>query len=156
MMGATHATEHELPDGREWLGLERGIKLQLRGWVGDEDDISDLAQDCLTKVWLRAVGFRGQCKFSSWVYRIVRNEFLTWVRKRDARERAAREWSAEHLLQPRRDLADLTTDRLAAAKLLSRLGALDRCILELHYLDDHTSKDIGPTWNWHPRPCRVA
>ena len=127
----------------EWVSLERIIRIQLRHWVVDEDDVADMTQDCLAKVWLKGGTFRGRSKFSSWLYRVVRNEFLDWVRRRDAHERAGREWCAEYALQPRRDLAELTTDRLAAAQLLSRLGVLDRCILELHYLHDRTSVDIG-------------
>lgn len=142
-MGATRAADCVPEAAAEWVALERIIKLQLRCWVVDEDDLADMTQDCLAKVWLKGGTFRGQSKFSSWLYRVARNEFLDWVRKRDLHGRAGREWSAEYALQPRRDLAELTTDRLAATKLLSRLAVLDRCILELHYLDERTSADIG-------------
>ena len=142
-MGATRSAGCVPEAAAEWVALERIIKLQLRRWIVDEDVLADVTQDCLVKVWLKGGAFRGQSKFSSWLYRVVRNEFLSWVRRRASHERAGREWSAEYALQPRRDLAQLTTDRLAATKLLSRLDVLDRCILELHYLDDRTTADIG-------------
>ena len=142
-MGAERAGSRIPEAAAEWVALERIIKLQLRRWVVDEDDLEDMTQDCLAKVWLKGGTFSGQSKFSSWLYRVVRNEFLHWVRRLDSHERAGREWSAEYALQPRRDLAELTTDRVTATKLLSGRGHLDRCILELHYLDDRTSTDIG-------------
>ncbi len=142
-MGATRAAGRVPEAIAEWLAVEQIIKLQLRRWVVDEDDLEDMTQECLAKVWLKGGTFRGQSKFSSWLYRVVRNEFLHWVRKCNSHERAGREWCAEYALQPRRDLAELTTDRVTANKLLSGLGHLDRCILELHYLDDRTSSDIG-------------
>lgn len=54
----------------------------------------------------------------------------------------------------RRDLADTTTDRLAVAKLLSRIGALDRSILELRYVDGRTSMDIGHELDMAPSSVR--
>ena len=138
----------------DWVTLEREIKGRLRGWMTDEDDVSDLAQDCLTKVWLKGGTFSGRSRFSSWLYSIVRNEFLSWIRKRDLHERAGRQWLAEHARPPRRDLAETTTDRLAVAKLMGRLGALDRCILELRYVDDRTSMDIGRQLDLAPSSVR--
>ena len=138
----------------DWVALDEEIKGRLRGWVEDEDDVSDLAQDCLTKVWLKGNTFSGQSKFSSWLHSIVRNEFLSWVRKRKVHERVGRQWLAEHTRPSRRDLAETTTDRLAVAKLMSRLGALDRCILELRYVDDRTSMDIGRELDLAPSSVR--
>ena len=142
-MGATRAGGCVPEAAAQWVALERIIKLQLRRWIVDEDELADVTQDCLAKIWMKGGTFRGQSKFSSWLYRVVRNEFLSWVREQELHERAGREWSAEYALQPRRDLAEVTTDRLAATKLLGRLGELNRCILELYYLDDRTSTDIG-------------
>ena len=151
----THGTGAERVD---WVALDEEIRRRLRTWVTDEDDVSDLAQDCLTKVWLKGSTFSGRSKFSSWLYSIVRNEFLSWVRRREVHARAGRHWLAEHVRPSRRDLADTTTDRLAVAKLLSRLGALDRCILELRYVDDRTSMDIGRQLDLAPSSvrCRIT
>lgn len=146
-----HGTEAE---GVDWVALEKEIKGRLRGWVADEDDVCDLAQDCLTKVWLKGGTFSGQSKFSTWLYSIVRNEFLSWLRKREVHARAGREWLAERTRPSRRDLADTTTDRLAVAKLMGRLGALDRCILELRYVDGRTSLDIGRELDLAPSSVR--
>ena len=146
-----HRTEAE---GVDWVALDGEIKGRLRAWVKDEDDVCDLAQDCLTKVWLKGDTFSGQSNFSSWLYSIVRNEFLSWVRRREVHERAGRQWLAEHARPALRDLADTTTDRLAVAKLLSRLGALDRSILQLRYVDGRTSMDIGRELDLAPSSVR--
>ena len=58
-MGATRAAACVPEVTTEWIALERIIKLQLRRWVVDEDDLNDMTQECLGKVWLKGGTFRG-------------------------------------------------------------------------------------------------
>lgn len=50
--------------------------------VRNEQDAWDLAQDGFLKAW-RSIGrFRGQSAFYTWLYRIVMNVTIDWIRKR--------------------------------------------------------------------------
>lgn len=58
--------------------------------TGSEADAADLAQDAFVQAWRRLDDFRGDARFSSWLYRIAMNLCLNW-RARVAREARARE-----------------------------------------------------------------
>jgi len=66
----------------EWEQLESSIRGLLGPLVADHDDLDDLTQLCLIKVWRRGASFGGRSAFSSWLYPVVRNEHLSWLRRR--------------------------------------------------------------------------
>ena len=50
--------------------------------VHSEQDAWDLAQDSFFKAWKSINRFRGQSSFYTWIYRIVMNVTIDWVRKK--------------------------------------------------------------------------
>jgi RNA polymerase sigma-70 factor (ECF subfamily) len=48
---------------------------------GDRDLAADLTQDTYRKAWTSLDSFRGDCLFSTWLYRIAYNTFLSHVRR---------------------------------------------------------------------------
>lgn len=50
--------------------------------VRNEQDAWDLAQDGFLKAWKSIGRFRGQSSFFTWLYRILMNVTIDWVRKR--------------------------------------------------------------------------
>lgn len=48
---------------------------------GDEDLAADLTQETYRKAWASLGSFRGDCAFSSWLYRIAHTTFLSHVRR---------------------------------------------------------------------------
>jgi RNA polymerase sigma-70 factor (ECF subfamily) len=53
--------------------------------VHNEQDAWDLAQDSFLKAWKSIARFRGQSSFYTWVYRIVMNVTIDWLRKKQIR-----------------------------------------------------------------------
>ena len=53
--------------------------------VHNEQDAWDLAQDSFVKAWKSINRFRGQSSFYTWVYRIVMNVTIDWLRKKQIR-----------------------------------------------------------------------
>ncbi len=53
--------------------------------VHNEQDAWDLAQDSFLKAWKSIARFRGQSSFYTWVYRIVTNVTIDWLRKKQIR-----------------------------------------------------------------------
>ncbi len=49
--------------------------------IGNYTDVEDLAQEVFIKVWRHAKSFRGESKFSTWLYRIVVNHCLNYRSK---------------------------------------------------------------------------
>src|SRR6201981_106985 len=50
--------------------------------VHSEPDAWDLAQDSFVKAWKSIKRFRGQSSFYTWIYRIVMNVTIDWLRKK--------------------------------------------------------------------------
>src|SRR3954452_10791835 len=53
--------------------------------VHNEQDAWDLAQDSFVKAWKSIGRFRGQSSFYTWVYRIVMNVTIDWLRKKQVK-----------------------------------------------------------------------
>src|SRR5256714_995813 len=53
--------------------------------VHNEQDAWDLAQDSFVKAWKSIKRFRGQSSFYTWIYRIVMNVTIDWLRKKQVK-----------------------------------------------------------------------
>jgi RNA polymerase sigma-70 factor (ECF subfamily) len=56
--------------------------------VHNEQDAWDLAQDSFLKAWKSIKRFRGRSSFYTWLYRIVMNVTIDWVRKKQVKPAA--------------------------------------------------------------------
>ena len=61
------------------------IFAMIYNMVHNEQDAWDLAQDSFVKAWKSIGRFRGQSSFYTWIYRIVMNVTIDWLRKRQIR-----------------------------------------------------------------------
>jgi len=50
-------------------------------YIGNYEDVEDIAQEVFIKVWRHAKSFKGKSKFSTWLYRIVVNQCLNYRSK---------------------------------------------------------------------------
>src|ERR1700747_2917802 len=53
--------------------------------VHSEQDAWDLAQDSFVKAWKSIKRFKGKSSFYTWIYRIVMNVTIDWLRKRQVK-----------------------------------------------------------------------
>jgi len=53
--------------------------------VHNEQDAWDLAQESFIKAWKSIKRFRGQSSFYTWIYRIVMNVTIDWLRKKQVK-----------------------------------------------------------------------
>ena len=53
--------------------------------VHNEQDAWDLSQDSFLKAWKSIGRFRGQSSFYTWIYRIVTNVTIDWLRKKQVK-----------------------------------------------------------------------
>jgi len=72
------------------LRWERPIYALAYRTIGREEDARDVCQETFLRAFRALPGFRGQAKFSSWLYRIALNLCRDWIRR-------------ERLLQPPED-----------------------------------------------------
>lgn len=63
------------------LRWDRPIYALAYRTIGREDEARDIVQDTFLRAYRALPGFKGQAKFSSWLYRIALNLCRDWVRK---------------------------------------------------------------------------
>src|ERR1700745_4073330 len=63
------------------LRWERPIYALAYRQIGREEDARDVCQETFLRAYRALAGFRGQAKFSSWLYRIALNLCRDWLRK---------------------------------------------------------------------------
>jgi len=63
------------------LRWERPIYALAYRQIGREEDARDVCQETFLRAYRALSGFRGQAKFSSWLYRIALNLCRDWVRR---------------------------------------------------------------------------
>lgn len=102
------------------------VRAQLRRLLrGDAAGADDLAQETFLLAWRKLDQFRGEAKFSTWLYRIAYSCFLQARRKREWPAADADTDEAERLPAP-----ELATDlQLDFDRAMRRLSAAEQAVL---------------------------
>ena len=101
------------------------VRAQLRRLLhGDEAAADDLAQETFMLAWRKLDQFRGDARFSTWLYRIAYTCFLQ-VHRAPARHEAIDDEARERLQAPAQRI-DLRLDLESA---MQRLSAAERTVL---------------------------
>lgn len=79
---------------REYQNMIHALCYRMTGTLEDADD---LAQETFICAFERIGSFRGDAKFSSWLYRIAINRCLNWRKEKERRDRLHRDWSNEDI-----------------------------------------------------------
>jgi RNA polymerase sigma-70 factor (ECF subfamily) len=85
------------------LRWERPIYALAYRVIGREEEARDVVQETFLRAYRGIRNFRGQAKFSSWIYRIALNLCRDWIRRERRTPRA--------LLPEGADLAELAAER---------------------------------------------
>ncbi len=102
------------------------VRAQLRRLLyGDQARADDLAQETFLLAWRKLDQFRGEARFSTWLYRIAYSCFLQARRKRSAAADDV-DGDAPDLPISLRDAADL---RLDVERAMRRLSATEQEVL---------------------------
>jgi RNA polymerase sigma factor (sigma-70 family) len=111
--------------------------------AGDRDDAADLAQGIFVRVQRHLGSFRGDSKFSTWLYSIARSECMNYVKKsRSSSQRTpADDDELGELPDVGRSAPDEMLDRERSARtvraMLEReLDDTEKKVFTLHYGDD--------------------
>lgn len=104
-----------------------------------EADSNDLFQDIVLQVWNAFHNFRGEAKFSTWLYRVAINTAISGIRKKKDFIR-----SYEPALLPAyaADEAPVIEEQLLAMyKAIEKLNEVEKAIVML-YLEDKTYEEM--------------
>ncbi|MFN2508102.1 MAG: RNA polymerase sigma factor [Chthoniobacterales bacterium] len=105
----------------------------IRGYVGNEADAMELAQETFVRAYFKIGQFKPTAKFATWLYRIALN-----LCRDHAKSRRARQAAATDSLSNEQDASTAEGDLPAASKTPAeealaseKMAALDRAIAQL-------------------------
>jgi len=108
---------------RRYQGM---VRAQLRRLLhGDEAAADDLAQEAFLLAWRKLDQFRGEAKFSTWLYRIAYSCFLQSYRKRPSSAGDVDEEEVEKLPEP----SHAVNLQLDFERALQQLSAAEQTVL---------------------------
>src|ERR671910_535923 len=133
------------------LRWERPIYALAYRVIGREEDARDVAQETFLRAFRALKGFKGQAKFSSWLYRITLNLCRDWMRRErrtpvsqapegvDLIELASEQGPVESIedLVARREMSD------AVAEAMKRLPEEQRTAIVLKEFHGLTFQEIA-------------
>lgn len=103
-------------------------------------DREDLFQEITYQAFKAFKNFKGQAKFSTWLYRVALNTAITFYRKE---KRLPELLTFELLPEAQTDEADPIEEQTQAMyKAIGNLSSIDKAIVML-YLEDYSYQEIG-------------
>lgn len=118
----------------------QGIIYKLVGlYANDAEERKDLYQEVLLQAWKAWPSFRGEAKFSTWLYRICLNTILTQKRKPARIDYLDSLEPIEHLATDQSNRQD-EVERLR--KAIRTLPETDRALVSMH-LDGYENSEIA-------------
>jgi RNA polymerase sigma-70 factor (ECF subfamily) len=133
------------------LRWERPIYALAYRTIGREEDARDVCQETFLRAFRALPGFRGQSKFSSWLYRIALNLCRDWMR-RERRASIAQMPADVDLVElaasrePSESIEDLVTRRdltRAVERVMARLPEEQRTAIILKEFHGLTFQEIA-------------
>jgi len=106
----------------------------------NEQDKKDLFQEIVLSAWKGFANFKGDAKFSTWLYRVALNTAITFFRKEKKHLKTVYD---DYYGDALPDTQLHENEQLAAMhKAIAELSAIDKALVML-YLEDYSYNDIS-------------
>jgi RNA polymerase sigma-70 factor (ECF subfamily) len=122
----------------------RSVYTQAYRLVGDSQEAEDVAQEAYVRVFRGLAGFRGDAQFETWLYRIVANAAMTYLRKRRRFGEVLRDGDVGPAQAPSAERPDdQALDRESLARALEGLPTSMRAVVILKDVYGLSCREIG-------------
>jgi RNA polymerase sigma factor (sigma-70 family) len=109
-------------------------------YMDNRADREDLFQEILLNAWKGFGNFKGESKFSTWLYRVALNTSITYFKK-DKKQQQVLAFVSNRVAYP--DSSEIQSERLEAMnKAIAELSGIDKALVML-YLEDYSYQQIG-------------
>lgn len=119
------------------------VALQL---MGNREDAEEVAQDDFLKAYQALDTYKGDAKFSTWVYRIIYNTAISRLRKKKLDVSSIDEdYSASvNIKSTQSALQELRSEerKMYLTKALQQMNAEERTLLTLFYLEENSVDEV--------------
>jgi len=119
-----------------------GIIIKIcRAYTDSQEDFEDYYQEVCLQVWRTKDQFRGESKWSTWVYRLSLNICLTMIKKKkNNRQHTVSDYEVPVATEDNHAFSDESLNLLYDA--IKQLSEIDRAVILL-YLEERPYKEIG-------------
>jgi len=117
-----------------------GLSLRL---VSNQMEAEELAQDSFLKVFKSVSSYRGDSKFSTWIYRITYNTCISHLRKNKLYTLEIKDYHGESDFNSGYDNLMKEDTNNTIKTILTKLNPDDRAIIQLFYLEENSIKEIS-------------
>ncbi|UII22854.1 RNA polymerase sigma factor [Fulvivirga ligni] len=127
---------------------ENYILKKCKSYVQDDDQAEDLCQEILIKLFLKVHDFKGQAKFSTWLFSIIHNTCIDQLRKN---KKSVAQVITEKMADEISDLVDgvdEVPEEISVKilnELLEEISPEEKLLLLMKYKEKHHIKDIQLT-----------
>lgn len=125
----------------------------------NREEAEEVAQDTFIKVYKNLSKFKGDSKFSTWIYRVAYNTSLDYVKKQKRTQNTvAIDEFTEHqvkTLDNALSLMEAEEQKLAVQNCINELPNEDGFILTLYYFEDQSLEEIAKTIDLKPNNVKV-
>jgi RNA polymerase sigma factor (sigma-70 family) len=133
-----------MPSEKEFIALlnqhQKIVYKVCNLYMDRHSDREDLFQEITLQAWKAYRNFRGDAKFSTWLYRVALNTAITFFRK-EKKQPAV--YSADILPEVNEDAYDPIEEQIKAMyAAIGDLSKIDKAIVML-YLEDYSYNEIG-------------
>ena len=115
--------------------------------VGCSEDAEELVQDVFLKAFRNLSNYKGECLFSTWIYRIAYNTAISATRKKKQEFFYVDENTINNVPDDKADdILCLTDDEERIAKLIhaiDRLTAEEKALITLFYYEERSMEEIS-------------
>lgn len=105
-------------------------------------DHEDLFQEIVIQLWKSYPSFRGDAKFTSWMYRIGLNTALALFRKRDRQVETCKETALENIKMTNEETSPQEAPIKAMYNAIHLLSDVEKALIMM-YLDDKPYREIA-------------
>ncbi len=112
-----------------------------------KEDAEELTQDIFLKTFKVLSGFKGECRFSTWLYRIAYNTAISATRKKKMEFLYVEEQTINNVMEEDMDeVFNESGNNLLLAKLEKAVAQLppdERALLSLYYTEEQSMEEIA-------------
>lgn len=133
-----------MPSEKEFITLlnqhQKIVHKVCNLYMDRHSDREDLFQEITLQAWKAYGNFRGDAKFSTWLYRVALNTAITFFRKE---KRKPDIYSTDSVPERTEDAYDPIEEQVKAMyAAIGELSKIDKAIVML-YLEDYSYNEIG-------------
>jgi len=117
----------------------------IKGVVSSKEDAEEIAQDVFVKAFFSLINFRGDCSFSTWLYRIAYNMSISKTRRKK-REFISIDANFIQIISDDTSLTERKNEREEMFNMihngLDKMDSKDKFLIISYYMNEKSIKDL--------------